>query len=414
MESSGLIFLSSTQQGNNISKLAEIVQNATPYPTNSTVSEPNYILPWWQQLIFIALFVVMFGVAAGGNIIVIWIVLAHKRMRTVTNYFLVNLAVADALMSIFNTLFNFIFVLYQDWWFGEDYCKFSMFISPCTISVSVLTFMAIAIDRYMAIIHPLKPRLTGRIVLTIIVGIWGASFLLALPSLLYATVFDIPDEKTNNTVRTVCYLLWPDGASNQSTADMAYNILLIIFNYFLPMLTLAGTYARIGWELWGSQVIGETVPMQAERVKSKRKVVKMMIVVVIIFAVCWLPMHLYFILVNIFPSIVHSKNIQQIFILIFWLAMSNSMYNPIIYCWMNARFRQGFVRFFRCTPCRQSGRLVGHERAFYSTRLSSASEKYDRNGSLMQTQMDSLDDTTSTPSVYRMHPIKQRIRDDSM
>ncbi|KAK6169372.1 hypothetical protein SNE40_020439 [Patella caerulea] len=147
MESSGLIFLSSTQQGNNISKLAEIVQNATPYPTNSTVSEPNYILPWWQQLIFIALFVVMFGVAAGGNIIVIWIVLAHKRMRTVTNYFLVNLAVADALMSIFNTLFNFIFVLYQDWWFGEDYCKFSMFISPCTISVSVLTFMAIAIDR---------------------------------------------------------------------------------------------------------------------------------------------------------------------------------------------------------------------------------------------------------------------------
>ena len=107
----------------------------------------GYTLPWWQQLIFIIIFVVMFTVAAGGNIIVIWIVLAHKRMRTVTNYFLVNLAVADVLISLLNTLFNSMYNLYQDWWFGKDYCKFSMFISPCTISVSVLTFMAIAIDR---------------------------------------------------------------------------------------------------------------------------------------------------------------------------------------------------------------------------------------------------------------------------
>lgn len=107
----------------------------------------EYLLPWWQQAIFYALFIIMFIVAAGGNIIVIWIVLAHKRMRTVTNYFLVNLAVADAMISIFNIPYHFTFIMYQDWYFGLECCKFSFFIAPCTISVSVLTFMAIAVDR---------------------------------------------------------------------------------------------------------------------------------------------------------------------------------------------------------------------------------------------------------------------------
>ena len=46
----------------------------------------------------------------------------------------------------------------------------------------------------------------------------------------------------------------------------------MVLNYFLPMVTLAGTYARISWELWVSRTIGEAVPMQAERIRSKRKV----------------------------------------------------------------------------------------------------------------------------------------------
>lgn len=122
--------------------------------TNSTVNGSEtaqdvnqFIPPWPLQVAYILAFVSMVVVAAGGNLIVIWIVLAHKRMRTVTNYFLVNLAVADALISIFNTLFSFAYMLYSHWVFGRAYCKFTQFIAPCTISASVFTFMAIAIDR---------------------------------------------------------------------------------------------------------------------------------------------------------------------------------------------------------------------------------------------------------------------------
>ena len=119
--------------------------------TGVTTEPPDlvnpFILPWYIQLVYIVFFVAIVVIGAGGNLIVIWIVLAHERMRTVTNYFLVNLAVADALISIFNVLFSFIYMLDNDWRFGRIYCKFSNFISVCAISASVFTFMAIAIDR---------------------------------------------------------------------------------------------------------------------------------------------------------------------------------------------------------------------------------------------------------------------------
>lgn len=109
--------------------------------------EDRFLMSWWQQTLFIAAFAILILVAAAGNLVVMWIVLAHKRMRTVTNYFLVNLALADTLISLLNTLFASTFLLYQDWWYGTLWCKFATFISLCTVVVSVLTLMAIAIDR---------------------------------------------------------------------------------------------------------------------------------------------------------------------------------------------------------------------------------------------------------------------------
>ena len=68
-----------------------------------------------------------------------------------------------------------------------------------------------------------------------------------------------------------------------------------------------------------------------------QQVVKMMIVVVVTFAVCWLPYHVYFLLQYTIPEINQWKHIQNVYNVIYWLAMSNSMYNPMIYCWMNSR-----------------------------------------------------------------------------
>lgn len=63
----------------------------------------------------------------------------------------------------------------------------------------------------------------------------------------------------------------------------------------------------------------------------------MMMVVCVIFAVCWLPFQIYFIVTSYYPEITNSPYIQEVYLAIYWLAMSNSMYNPMIYCWMNSR-----------------------------------------------------------------------------
>jgi tachykinin-like receptor len=290
----------------------------------------------------------MVVVATGGNLIVIWIVLANKRMRTVTNYFLVNLSVADAMVSTLNVTFNYTYMLNSHWPFGTLYCKISQFVAVLSISASVFTLMAISIDRYMAIMNPLRQRMGRRMTLCIALGIWVLSIALSLPHLLFFTTY--VHVFSDGGYRVVCYAEWPDGSSTQSYQEYIYNIVFMILTYFLPIGSMSYTYARVGLELWGSQSIGECTQRQLENIKSKRRVVKMMIVVVSIFAVCWLPFHMYFILTSFMPQITNADYIQEVYLAFYWLAMSNSMYNPIIYCWMNSRFRRGFKQVFSCCP----------------------------------------------------------------
>ena len=68
------------------------------------------------------------------------------------------------------------------------------------------------------------------------------------------------------------------------------------------------------------------------------QVVKMFIVVVIIFAVCWLPYHIYFIYTYHHKEVITMPFIQHVYLGFYWLAMSNAMLNPFIYYWMNATY----------------------------------------------------------------------------
>ncbi|KAL9693792.1 hypothetical protein quinque_013077 [Culex quinquefasciatus] len=106
-----------------------------------------YELPWQQKMAWGVVFGAMLLVAITGNCIVLWIVLAHRRMRTVTNYFLLNLSVADLLMSSLNCSFNFIFMLNSDWPFGAVYCTINNFMANMSVASSVFTLVAISLDR---------------------------------------------------------------------------------------------------------------------------------------------------------------------------------------------------------------------------------------------------------------------------
>ncbi|CAH1101024.1 unnamed protein product [Psylliodes chrysocephalus] len=335
--------------------------NEIMYNNNYTISTSinqskiEFTPPLWKQILWCIFYIVMVVVATGGNVIVIWIILLNKRMRTVTNYFLLNLSVADTMVSTLNVIFNFIYMLYSHWPFGLVYCKITQFVAVLSICASVFSLMAISIDRYMAIITPLKKRLGQRCTLIVILWTWILGVLVGLPNVLFFRT-----EQLQNSTRISCYMLWPDGDTNASSLEYHYNISVTVCIYVVPVVAMIFTYSRISAVLWGSQCIGENTDRQMEIIKNKRKVVKMMMVVVTIFAVCWLPYHVYFLVTFYYPSLLFSPYIQDLYLFIYWLAMSNSMYNPIIYCWMNARFRRGFARAFSFLPFVNFNRTQAH------------------------------------------------------
>ncbi|XP_036396305.1 neuromedin-K receptor-like [Megalops cyprinoides] len=319
--------------------------------------------PGWQVALWAIAYALIVTVSVIGNVTVIWIILAHQRMRTVTNYFIVNLAFSDVSMAAFNTVFNFVYALHNDWYFGLGYCRFQNFFPITAMFSSIYSMTAIAVDRYMAIIHPLKPRLSSTSTNVVIGLIWAVAFSLAFPQCFYAkTIFYSP--------RTVCLVDWPEDIGGKH--QLAYQIALIILIYLLPLLVMLVTYSLVGRTLWGSEIPGEASEHYQNQIQAKRKVVKMMIVVVVTFALCWLPFHMYFILGSFNKDIYNQKYIQQVYLAIFWLAMSSTMYNPLIYYCLNQRFRAGFHRAFRWCPfitvSEEDKMELQHRRTFMMTR----------------------------------------------
>ncbi|XP_043273113.1 tachykinin-like peptides receptor 86C isoform X2 [Venturia canescens] len=278
---------------------------------------------------------------------------AHRRMRTVTNYLLVNLSVADLMMSLLNCIFNFIFMLDSNWPFGVAYCTVNNFVANVTVASSVFTLVVISFDRYMAIMRPLKHHMSRRRTIIALISIWLASALLAMPCLLYSTTKT--RKYSNGKSRIICYLLWPDGDYLNSKTEYIYNLVFLGVTYLIPMAVMAVCYTLMGRKLWGSKSIGEHTEYQKESMKSKRKVVKMFIIVVTIFAVCWLPYHGFFIFLYHHQRFTRTTYVQHVYLSFYWLAMSNAMVNPIIYYWMNTRFRVYFQQII-CKCCCMMGR----------------------------------------------------------
>ncbi|MBN3292874.1 NK1R protein, partial [Polypterus senegalus] len=115
---------------------------------NATEGYSNqFVQPVWRIVLWAIAYAAIVIISVVGNIIVIWIILAHKRMRTVTNYFLVNLAFAEASMSAFNTVINFTYGIHNEWYYGLSYCRFHNFFPIAAVFASIYSMTAIALDR---------------------------------------------------------------------------------------------------------------------------------------------------------------------------------------------------------------------------------------------------------------------------
>ncbi|XP_004470603.1 substance-K receptor [Dasypus novemcinctus] len=316
--------------------------NVSSDPGGNVTGVTAFSMPAWQLALWAAAYLTLVLVAVAGNATVIWIILAHRRMRTVTSYFIVNLALADLCMAAFNATVNFVYASHNVWYFGRAFCYFQNLFPITAMFVSIYSMTAIAADRYMAIVHPFQPRLSAPSTKAVIAGIWLVALALAFPQCFYSTV-------TLNQGATKCVVDWPKDSGGMTL--LLYHLTVIALIYFLPLAVMFVAYSVIGLTLWRRGVPGHQAHgANLRHLRAKKKFVKTMVLVVVTFAVCWLPYHFYFILGRFQEDIYCHKFIQQVYLALFWLAMSSTMYNPIIYCCLNGRFRSGFRLAFRCCP----------------------------------------------------------------
>lgn len=156
-----------------------------------------------KHIFYIILYSTISVAAVGGNSIVIYLIAKYKRMRSVTNLFLLNCALGDLLMALLCIPFTSISNLLLDSWiFGLFMCHLITYAQAVSVFVSAYTLVAIAMDRYIAILYPLRPRMTRRHGLQLIALIWLVSLLTPLPTALLSRLFPITKEivlKVNST-----------------------------------------------------------------------------------------------------------------------------------------------------------------------------------------------------------------------
>merc|ERR1711872_533389 len=110
----------------------------------------------------------------------------------------------------------------------------------------------------------------------------------------------------------------------------------------------------IARELWAGDPMLELrndparQPAIARAVEKKRNIVKMSLIVVIVFAISWLPYHVYFLLVFFVPEITTLPWIEDVYLGIYLVAMSTTLVNPLVYYCINQKFRQYFHKVFFC------------------------------------------------------------------
>ncbi|XP_072467432.1 G-protein coupled receptor 83 [Notamacropus eugenii] len=286
--------------------------------------------PMVKALLIVAYsFIIVFSLF--GNVLVCHVVIKNQRMQSATSLFIVNLAVADIMITLLNTPFTLVRFVNSTWIFGKGMCHISRFAQYCSLHVSALTLTAIAVDRHQVIMHPLKPRISPTKGLISIAIIWIMATCFSLPHAIYQKLFTF--KYSEDVVRSLCLPDFPDPADLfWKYLDLATFVLL----YISPLLIISVAYTRVAKKLWLRNAIGDVTTEQYYALRrKKKKTIKMLMLVVVLFAVCWFPLNCYVLLLS--SKTIRSNN--ALYFAFHWFAMSSTCYNPFIYCWLNENFR---------------------------------------------------------------------------
>lgn len=294
------------------------------YSHESASEEKTHLgIVHWVSLL---LCVLAFVLGIPGNAIVIWL-MGFKWKKTVTTLWFLNLAIADFIFVLFLPLYVSYLALSFHWPFGLWLCKANSFIAQLNMFASVFFLTVISLDHYFQLIHPVsfQRHRTLKNSLVVVLSVWLLASLLGGPSLYFRDTVEV-----NNHI--ICYNNFQE--HDHDLTLMRHHVLTwvkFLFGYLFPLLTMSFCYLCLIFK-----VKKRSIPMS-------RKHFWTVLSVVIVFAVCWTPYHLFSLWELTFH---HNSSFQHVLQggvpLSTGLAFLNSCLNPILYVLISKKFQTHF------------------------------------------------------------------------
>lgn len=184
----------------------------------------------------ILLYAIIFVCAIVGNSLVIITLVQRRRMRTVTNVFLLNLAVSDLLLGVFCMPTTLVGSILRNFVLGAVMCKLIPYLQAVSVSVSAWTLVSISLERFFAIVRPLESRRwqTRSHAYKVILLVWLCSMVTMLPIAVLSQLVPLRGE------RKKCREVWPD-----VTSERVFNVYLDVTLFLLPLVVMSFVYSCI-------------------------------------------------------------------------------------------------------------------------------------------------------------------------
>ncbi|KAM4771891.1 prokineticin receptor 1 [Rhinophrynus dorsalis] len=264
-----------------------------------------------------------------GNFIFIAALARYKKLRNLTNLLIANLAISDFIVAIVCCPFEMDYYVVKklSWEHGHILCASVNYLRTVSLYVSTNALLAIAVDRYLAIVHPLKPRMNYQTASFLIALVWIISLLVAIPSAYFATESVLFIVKSKEKI--FCGQIWP---VDQQIYYKSYFLFIFGIEFVGPVLTMTLCYARISRELWFKTVPGFQTEQIRKRLRCRRKTVLVLMCILTAYVLCWAPFYGFSIVRDFFPTVfVKEKHYLSAFYIVECIAMSNSMINTMCF-----------------------------------------------------------------------------------
>ena len=305
---------------------------------NGTLSSSCYWNPTAEKIGKTFAFCLIFIVSLAGNTVIGIIVYKTRTMRKPINFLIVNMAMSDLLFMIFWIPRN-IQLLYINSWLiggplGQALCKLGYFLSRVSMAVSFQSLVLIAVDRFGAVVFPLRsPLISPKLCPFFILATWIIAMAVYSPYLFAFKLVEYP-------VGLVCTLRWKEVFGESSSYENYLFTHSEIF-FLIPLVLIVILYIIIYIKLKSQKIPGEQSGHAAQqRQQRERNVLKMAIAIVLGFAACFLPYSIVLFLV-FFDSDIWSCGLVYFLEVAFLMFCANCAINPCICFIFSRNYREG-------------------------------------------------------------------------